>query len=64
MEQWKYLGYRTGLRIGQSPVASSFEVGVLLSNCYTCIYGNTISSRFGIDAPTIEEYLQIGNRPI
>jgi hypothetical protein len=64
MEQWKYLGYRTGLRIGQSPVASSFEVGVLLSNCYTCMYSNTIGSRFGIDAPTIEEYLQIGNRPI
>lgn len=40
------------------PVASHYEVAVLLTNCFTCLRGNLISRRFHIDPPSIEDYLR------
>lgn len=59
IEQQKYLSYKIALQVSQSPITSYFKVGVLLSNYYICLYSNTVRSRFSIDAPLVEEYLQV-----
>lgn len=35
-----------------------YKVAVLLTNFKTCLEGNQVSVRFGVDPPTLEEYLE------
>jgi hypothetical protein len=55
---WTYTAFNKGLKAGWQPVAAYFAVAILLSNCLTCIRGNSISGRFFLPPPTVEAYLQ------
>jgi hypothetical protein len=58
-QQWTYTAFSKGLKEGWQPVAAYFAAAVLLSNCYTCIRGNSISGRFMVTPPTVELYLYL-----
>jgi hypothetical protein len=45
------------LSVGRSPVGIVCEIAFFLTNCHVCFNGSESSSFFGIDPPTIEEYL-------
>ena len=45
------------LRINSSPVGAYYSTAVLLANVQTCLRGNQISQRFGVEPPTAMEYL-------
>lgn len=34
-----------------------YRVATLLANCHACLYGNPVSAFFGVEPPTLEEYL-------
>ena len=55
---WSFSGDKKKMRVGQSPAAAYFFVGVLLTNILNCYRPNQISRRFGMCPPTVEEYLQ------
>jgi len=55
---WTYNAFSTQLRPGLQPVAAYYLVSVLLTNCYTCMRGNSAAgSRFLVRPPSIKEYL-------
>lgn len=49
------------LRSGSMPVAAYFEVAMLLTNCYTCMYMDMMAGRFLGDPFSLEDYLNLGN---
>lgn len=52
-----FLDWKKGLRMGLSPAGKFYIVGVILTNCHTCLYGSQTSSFFGVESPSLEEYL-------
>ncbi|ETP54962.1 hypothetical protein F442_00433 [Phytophthora nicotianae P10297] len=56
---WKALDVKSSQRIGTQPVGKMYRVGVLMTNCITCIRGgNTASDYFNCPPPDISEYLE------
>jgi hypothetical protein len=56
----RFWGLITNVRtqcINRSRVACQYTVAAFLTNCITCFNGNSISNRYEIDPPSIEEYL-------
>jgi hypothetical protein len=56
--KWMKLGFHYAMRTGSSPVAAYFGAAVLLSNLYTCLRGNQISMKYGLQPPTIQEFMR------
>ena len=40
-------------------VYAQIRVMFLLTNCFTCLRGNNISYHYGLETPSLEEYLSI-----
>ena len=54
---FKFLDFRKNLKIGLSPVRKMYIVCALLYTERACLYGNTTSTYFDCESPTVEEYL-------
>lgn len=52
-----FLDFKKNLKYGLQPIANYFKVGVLLTNCHTCIYGSQTSDYFCEAPPDLERYL-------
>lgn len=44
-------------KIRETPIAKWYHIAVLLTNCYTCMYGSECSDYYGILPPLLSEYL-------
>lgn len=53
----KYAAFSRTLMIQNSPLAQYYTVAVLLTNCRTCLCGDIDTLYFGVEPPTLEEYL-------
>jgi hypothetical protein len=38
-------------------VATVYQVATILANCHTCLYGSPTSEYFGLQPPSVDEYL-------
>ena len=56
VEYFKFMDFKKNLKIGLSSVGKLYVVRALLRNALTCLYGNSTSSFFELDPPTLEEY--------
>jgi hypothetical protein len=57
-QHWRFLDLRCAMKVYETPVARLYIVGVLLSNCLTCIRGrNQTSAFFNLDPPSLHDYL-------
>jgi hypothetical protein len=56
--QWAFTKYAQNLNVRLSPVAAQMLVGALLYNCVNCLNPGLVSKRFGVDPPTLVDYLQ------
>ncbi|XP_064643071.1 uncharacterized protein LOC135497238 [Lineus longissimus] len=54
-----FLDYEKNLKLYLQPVGKLYVVGALLTNCHTCIKGSQTGIYFGVEAPTLEDYLAI-----
>ena len=54
---WGLLSNVSTQCVNRSPVACQYIVAAFLTNCITCFYGNSVSTRFEIAPPSLEEYL-------
>lgn len=60
MEVKKYFprcDYKRSLKLLQAPIGQFLKAAVLLTNFRNCIYPNEISQHFGVQPPTLEEYV-------
>lgn len=58
--QWTLGVMRICHRLGSTPVALTFQAGVFLQNCMSCLrQRNQVSLKYGIPPPTLEEYLAL-----
>ena len=62
---FKFLDYKTNLKIALSSVGKMYVVCALIRNALTCLYGNETSNYFGLEPPTLQEYCQssVWDRP-
>ena len=56
VEYFKFMDFKKNLKIGLSSIGKLYVVCALLRNALTCLYGNSTSSFFELDPPTLEEY--------
>ena len=56
VEYFKFMDFKKNLTIGLSSIGKLYVVCALLRNALTCLYGNSTSSYFKLDPPTLEEY--------
>jgi hypothetical protein len=54
-----FLDYKKNQKILLSPIGKYYAIGVLLTNCHTCINGGITSSYFDCRPPSLEEYLTL-----
>ena len=52
-----FVDFRKNLKLYLPPVGKYYLVAALLCNCRTCLYGNQTSTHFGLNPPTLTEYL-------
>ncbi|KAG2221574.1 hypothetical protein INT45_002588 [Circinella minor] len=57
-----FLDYHKNQKVWLSPVGAYYFVGVLFKNIKICLGGGQACKYFGIEPPTIYEYLEHGNR--
>ncbi len=53
---WAFCNFYANQKVFLQPVGKYFLVATILTNCHTSLYGNEISSYFGMDPPSLEEY--------
>ena len=56
LKQFKFTDFRKNQKLGLSPIGTQYRVSVLLTNAFTCLYGNNTSHYFDCEPPIIEEY--------
>ena len=52
-----FLDFKKNLKILLQPVGKCYLVGILLTNCHSCLYNSQTSKFFDVRAPTLEVYL-------
>ena len=57
---WPFLDYRKKHQVLLSPVGLYFGVANVLTNMHTCLYGNIVATRFGMEPPVLEAYMAGG----
>jgi hypothetical protein len=58
VNQFKFVDFKKNLKVALSPVGKMYITSAVLNNALICMYGNNTSTFFGIDPPTVHEYLQ------
>jgi hypothetical protein len=55
---YKFVDFKKGQKLGESPVEKHYVVAVLLANCHVCLYGaGTHNEYFDCDPPNLDDYL-------
>lgn len=59
IQLFPFLDFKKNLKIYKQQVGNYNKVGVLLTNCHTCLYGSQVSKYFDCNPPALENYLRI-----
>lgn len=62
LTEFAFLDFKKNQKIHLQEVGKMYKVGVLLTNCHTCLYGSQGSNYFNILPPTLEQYLNLHNQ--
>lgn len=52
-----FLEFHKNLKIRLQPIGIYYRVACILANCHTCAYGSIVSDYFGLESPSMREYL-------
>jgi hypothetical protein len=58
LQQWPFLDFKKNLKLLLQPIGLYYVVGVILTNCHTCLYMSQTSRFFNVAPPSLEEYMQ------
>lgn len=56
--KWAFINFSNDLQLHLNCPGKIVMVAAILTNAHTCLYGNQVSTVFGIDPPALEEYLR------
>ena len=56
VDKWKFLDFRSAMKIFEMPVGEFYTNGAFLSNICNCLYGNKMQQYFGAVQLTLDEY--------
>ena len=59
VEKWKFLDFRSAMKIFEMPVGEYYTNGAFLSNICNCLYGNKTQQYFGARQLSLDEYLDL-----
>ena len=59
VEKWKFLDFRSAMKIFEMPVGEYYTNGAFLSNICNCLYGNKTQQCFGALQLSLDEYLDL-----
>ena len=59
VEKWKYLDFRSRMKIFEMPIAEFYTNGAFLRSICNCLYGNKTQQYFGAVLLMIDEYLDL-----
>jgi len=51
------LAWHSNTRVLDQPVAAIYQIAAILANCHTCLYGSPTATYFGIQPPSLSDYL-------
>ena len=54
---FQYLNHEENLRLFLQPVGLYYPVANILANCHTTLYGSQTGDYFGVQRPSLEDYL-------
>lgn len=52
-----FLDLKKNLKVYKQSVADYYKVGVILTNCHTCLYGGQVAENFDCEPPQLDIYL-------
>ena len=58
LANFAFVDYKKNQKLYLQPVGKYYSVATLLTNCHTCLYGSAVSEFFGLQPPTVMEYLR------
>ena len=59
LNYFKFVDFKKNLKIGLSAVGKIYTVSALLRNAMTCLHGNSTSTFFDVNPPTINNYFAV-----
>lgn len=59
VQEFAFLDFKKNQKLLLQEVGQMYFVGVLLTNCHTCLYGSQTSAYFHVQPPELEVYLGI-----
>ena len=59
VDKWKFLDFRSAMKIFEMPVGEFYTNGTFLSNICDCLYGNKTQQYFGAVQLTLDEYFDL-----
>ena len=57
LQYFSFLDFRKNQKVLLQPIGKYFLVLSIMINCHTCLYGSLTSNYFGVDPPSLENYL-------
>ncbi len=54
---FSFVNYYANQKVFLQPLGPYFTMATIFTNIHTCLYGSEVSKFFGVDPPTVEEYL-------
>ena len=57
LQYFAFLDFRKNLKVLLQPIGKYYVVGVILTNCHTCMYGCNSSNVFHLPPPNLHSYL-------
>ena len=57
IKTFAFLDFKKNLKLHLQPLGKLYKVAVVLMNYRCCLHGNQTSQFFGVNPPTIDEYL-------
>ena len=61
VQHWKYLGFKSSMKIFEVLVSRYYVIGAFLANLITTFYDNRINVYFECDAMKLNEYLNLAD---
>jgi len=57
LQYFAFVDFKKNQKVFLQPVGKQYIVSAILTNLHTCLNGSTTATAFGVDPPSVQEYL-------
>ncbi|KAH7935331.1 hypothetical protein HPB52_006301 [Rhipicephalus sanguineus] len=55
--EFAFVDFHKNQKMSRQRIGRMYRMATLLANCHTCLYGSLVCDYFGVDPPSLDEYL-------